>query len=346
MAESRRHERADCIGVAVMFHDELKNEFLAEFENSPSTLKLLRNVFIALEQSEERAGTDFCLFTIERIDEIVPSIVGIRKDSAEVILSHLRKYVRWCASRGIRVSNALDQFRLDLSQKVRSCYVRSPEHLKFVLDHVFGNLADNDIEYIYRSYLWLAYMGVEEEDAALITMHDLDFEKMTLTFRETQTQLYNESAEDLQNACSMTEFHEVKGSTLRVMPRAAGDQILRGKVSRKTLPESIETTFRQTVSKCFARIRDRQLADAHVPPDLLSVNLSYKRIYLSGIFYRAYDQEKLGHSPDFGAVAAAKYERNKHGYNHSQVWTDKKARYALSKGFSDDYESWKRAFNL
>ena len=329
-----------------MYNDELKNEFLAEFENSPSTLKLLKNVFIALEQSEERAGTDFCLFTIEQVQQIVPFIVGVRQDSAEVILSYLRKYVRWCAARGLDVSNALDEFKLDLSQKVRSCYVKSPEHLKFVLDHVFVNLLDNDIEYIYRSYLWLAYMGIEERDVALVTMHDLDFEKMKLTFQNTQMQLYAESLDDLRSACNLTEFHEVKGTTMRLRPRAAGHQILRGKVSKKTLSQSIETTFRQTVSKYFIRARDMQLTQAYVPRDLLSVNLSYKRIYLSGIFYRAYEQEKLGHSPDFDSLALAKYERNKQGYNHSRVWTDKLAKYALSKGFSDDYESWKRAFNL
>ena len=85
--------------------------------------------------------------------------------------------------------------------------------------------------------------------------------------------------------------------------------------------------------------------ETSVHPDLGSINLSFKRILLSGMFYRAYQKERRREPVDFDVVVDERYERSKSRYTHADDQAQK-AKYHMKRGYLEDYENWKRAFEL
>lgn len=330
-----------------MYNEEQKSAFLSEFQESESTQKLIKNIFNLLESFELKYGKDFCQFNQSELEESIPNVAGVRFESAEVVLSHLRRYVKWCSSHGQQIDESIYSYEIDMSGKVRSCFVRSPEHLLNVLDKVFGNTQNNSIEYIYRTYCWLAYFGFNEKEAAHVMADDVSFDEMCIRYGEDKRlsrQIYEESVDDLRKACTLDSFYEVK-RTLRKVDRAFGSELLRGKATSKSMEEALATTFRQSVSKAFRDTKEKLEQETSVHPDLDSINLSFKRILLSGMFYRAHQKEGRGEPVDFDVIVDERYERGKSKYTHADNQAQK-MKYHMKRGYFEDYENWKRAFEL
>ena len=119
-----------------------------------------------------------------------------------------------------------------------------------------------------------------------------------------------------------------------IVPRMVGREILRGKMSTraasKSVRQSVPTTFRQIVSKRFADASMRYAESGRTDYYLESLNLSYKRIYLSGVFFRAKQHEDLtGDYPTFDFA----HDNRRKGIAAYQ-----------EKSYAEDYENWKRAF--
>lgn len=322
-----------------MYNADQKAAFLSQFQNPSDSYKLFRNMFLSISGAEERADKDVSLFDETELIEVFPNIAGIRYESSVAMLSQLRRYVKWCQEQGHQTDDSIFSYEPDLSAKIRMCYVRSPEHLLFVLDHVFAQADQNEIEYVYRSYLWLAYFGFTEPEAAEISSSDVDFVGMTIKGR----QIYQESVYDLRKVCSLTEFTEMKRNLTVV--RSKGDKILRGKPTAKSLADALATTYRQSVSRAFKKAEEELAEFGQGHPDLDSIQLSFKRVYLSGVFYRAYQSEILGDDVSFDNVVNERYERDKQFYRHGEKGITK-SKYHMKLGYREDYEVWKRAFGL
>lgn len=322
-----------------MYHADQKAAFLSQFQNPSDSYKLFKNVFLSIEGTEERVGKDVALFDHAELDEVFPDIAGVRYESSVSMLSQLRRYVKWCDEQGYPVCDSIFSYEPDLSENVRRCYVRSPEHLLYVMSTVFKHPEDNQIEYIYRSYLWLAYLGFTEQEAADVCISDVDFDKQTVRDK----QMYEEAMFDLRMACRLTELIELKRNY--VIARAKGDKILRGKPTTKTLTEALVTTYRQSVSKMFKRAEKMLTEIGNHHPDLESIQLSYKRVYLSGMFYRVHRRELLHEPVDFGYVVEERYERDKEKFTHAENKVNK-SKYHMKLGYLEDYKAWKRAFGL
>ena len=217
--------------------------------------------------------------------------------------------------------------------------MRSPEHLLYVMNTVFEHPEGNQIEYIYRSYLWLAYLGLTEQEAAEVCVSDVDFDKRTVSDK----QMYEDAMLDLRMACSLTELIELKRNY--VIARAKGNKILRGKPTTKSLEEALATTYRQSVSKMFKRAEDALTELGAHHPDLDSIQLSFKRVYLSGMFYRAHQLELLRQPVDFDHIVEERYERDKGKFTHAENKVNK-SKYHMKLGYLEDYKAWKRAFGL
>lgn len=318
-----------------MYNEQRKQRFLSDSYQKDETVKLISGMFRKIEQFEADYQKDFSTFSTDQLDSCIPAVSGVRVGTGGVAISYLRSYVRWCSQNGYETSDDIFSYELDLSRKARERYVKSPDHLLYVLDYVFCNLDNNEIEYIYRTYLWLAYFGFIESDAAAVCEDDVDLGKMEISdpFGGSKKQIYNQAMHDIYMACTLRQFRETKNATV-IVPRMVGRETLRGKMSTrassKSVRQSVPTTFRQIVSKRFADASRRYAESGKTDYYLESLSLSYKRIYLSGVFFRAKQHEDLtGDCPTFDFA---------HDNRRKEI-----AAYQ-EKGYAEDYENWKRAF--
>lgn len=325
----------------LLYNERLKVSFLKTLDKD-SVLKLVRNMFLAIESFEAEFRKDVSKFNSDELNAAIPSISGVRNQSVAVILSYLRKYVQWCADNGEEVCEDIFQYEVDTSDKARQSFVKSPEHLLSILNFVFSSADDNTVEYIYRAYLWLAYIGLTENEAAHVMDYDVDLVHRFIRLGDDELPIYQEAVHDIRFACEAKSFLDCKNYQKRVIDRAYGHEILRTKVSKKTVEEALKTTFRQTVSRQLSNAVKRA-DDSADKPDPLSLSLSYNRVFLSGLFYTEYMYEISGSQPAFHSAVDKVYGSKE--YRHSEFNMRKRKR-AMRLGYMKDYESWKRAFDL
>lgn len=348
-----------------MYNEQIKRAFIQKYTKSDKTKRLLLHIFGGTQEIEEKYGTDFYAMNTEQAQEAFTLVTGIRVSGASAILMILKAYVRWCNANGYRVSDAVYELRIDVYDKLKDGYVSSPRHLRETLDAVFPNPALNQIEYIYRSFFWLGFMGLQVSEAIQVTEGDLDFRGMRLLFFEkrdkankdrnqdkTQTKdkpeekllpIYPESLADLRMAVELVELREERGAKGVWKQRAAGHEILRGKVSKLTLEEAVNTTFRPTISRAFKAAQDKREQDSSSIPRGASLQLTFKHAYMSGIFYRAYKEEQMGIPPSFDEIILME-RRNAKVFKPSPNYTERKLLNILIRDMEQDYEHWKSVF--
>lgn len=186
-------------------------------------------------------------------------------------------------------------------------------------------------------------MGLQVSEAIGVMNSDLNFNEAQLLFAGRELPIYPESVLDLRKAVDLEEFRESRGKNRIRKKRAAGHEILRGKVSRRTLGEAVKLTFRPTISRAFKAALDRYESNgAEVPPHL-SLKLTFKHVYMSGIFYRTYEEEREGVAPAFEAIVAQE-RRNAKESHFSRNYTERKLLNILISEMKQDYENWKKAF--
>ena len=322
-----------------MYNADQKAAFLSQFQNPSDSYKLFKNMFLSISGAEERAEKDVSLFDESELSEAFPSIAGLRYESSVAMLSQLKRYVKWCKDSGKPTSDSIFSYEPDLSAKIKMCYVRSPGHLLSVLDYVFAEADKDDIEYIYRTYLWLAYFGFMESEAADVVCSDVNFDRLTMKGK----QIYRESLNDIRKACNLTEFKEFKRNL--TFARAKGDRILRGKPTTKSLADALTTTYRQSVSKFVKKAEENLILSGNADPEEVGVQLSFKRVYMSGVFYRAHQAELLHEHVSFDNVVDERYERSKEKFSHAKNKINK-TKYHMKLGYLEDYKAWKQAFRL
>ena len=76
-----------------------------------------------------------------------------------------------------------------------------------------------------------------------------------------------------------------------------------------------------------------------------TLKLSYKRVYLSGMFYRKYETEMAGIPVDFDDEAAKFIAGKTYKFDSCRKSTNHKLR-EISQSYNDDYQRWKLVFNL
>lgn len=344
-----------------MYNETVKQRFLEDYlsgadgkrKRSAATERTLERIFDSIAPIEEACGCDFAKLSIEEMQRAFDAVSGIRSQSAEVAYYLLKQYIRWCILHGVGGGEAFKQIRLDSIENFRGCMVASPAHLKSSIDAAFPNPSENSIEYIYRASLWLAFIGFKEEEAAKILADDVHLNQMEITpqgFKEP-FQIFAEARQDLFQAKTLQTFREPRGRKGVDKQRAVGDVLLRGKVTEKTMEEYLTTTVRQTVNRAFKKAikeRDEAKAQGKQRFENISLFLSYDRIYLSGVFYRAYEHERIGFDPiaDFGALVELELSRKiaEGKYTISSNRTKGKIRNVLMKKYIDNYALWKCAF--
>lgn len=347
-----------------MYNESVKQRFLSDYlsnsngkmEKSRSTEHSFLRIFDAMEPIEAECACDFSNLPATDMQRAFDTSCGNRYISAENAYYLLKVYIRWCQMRGVGSGEAFEHLALGSVDKARDTWVASPSHLKSILDLVFPEPDRNSIEYIYRAALWIAFIGFTEEEASKVKAAEVDLERMEIVsdFYKSPFRIFGEARTDLYYAKTLTEFIEPRGKHGVAKQRATGEELLRGKVTQKTMQEYLETTVRQLTNKAFKKAGSlRESASTSAEKQRfanVSLTLSYKRIYESGIFYRAYERERIGFNPlvDFRAKVALevsrKIQNGEYTINANQTETK-----VLNKNIGiieNDYILWKCAFTV
>ncbi len=329
-----------------MYNEQVKLAFIEKYTTSEQTKKLLRYIFDGTQDVEEKCGMDFYTMNVEQAQEAFNHVSGTRVNGASSILVILKSYIRWCVANGYPASQAVQELRINVYDKLRDSYVASPQHLKRALDEAFPKPEKNEIEYIYRSFLWLGFMGLQASEAIQVTADYLNFDTLHLRFpgREDSYPIYPEAIPDLKKAIELKNFEEPRGKDGVKKTRAAGKEILRGKVSKRTLEEVVELTFRPTISRAFKAALDQYESQGIKVPVDLSLRLSFKHVYMSGIFYRTYEQERMGIPPRFDAIVLQERRNAKKEQVFTRNYTERKYLNTLIGNMEQDYNNWKSVF--
>ena len=316
-----------------MYNEQQKVNFIKGYTGSLNTANVATTIFNALEKYEEQWQADFCTRSKEELQPVIDEIVGLRTKSQWMTLIILKEYVKWCIA--MKVPGACDgmlQVEAVGLDKVRHQMVSSPLHLQKYLDELFDPESEETIDNIYRCYFWMAYGGIDEEDTILVKREDINFDQMTIAYKDTNIPIYREALPAFRNAVSLTDFlykHPNYTKTVR-RDRIGGDTIMRGiKAETKTF------TMRVTISKRNIKAVEDGRTD---------LQLSFYRVRMSGLFFRAYERERAGIPVDFSEAAMRAMAGKEYSIKGRIKLEHKQNR--MERDYMEDYQRWKLAFSI
>ncbi len=303
-----------------MYNEERKMRFLEEEYTSPV---VGMSIFTTSEPYEREAGKDLCELEAEILQDMTDHKFGIRTRTLESTIGIIRSYVTWCEKQGYPTCNGINEIEVRMDKKMRRYMVASPKHLQAVLDEAFSPVDEQTVDCLYRCYIWMVYSGMLEDDALNVKTDEVKFYSMTIEHGGKSYEIYREAASAFHLACEAEEFKYKHPKYETMRKRYAGEYLMRGVRSEKIDVSTVR----------------RLVAVAFQPK---GISLSYKRIRLSGIFYRAYELERMGSAVNFdklaeehAALAGGSYHRKKSKHQ---------AKYTFKSDLADDYANWKKIF--
>ena len=314
-----------------MFNPEQKQSFISQYTQSESTAKVIEGLFNTIAKYEQQWGADICTRTSDEIRPVINKIGGLRSKSSETRLTALREYFSWCVRNNVEGAinsiSVIEHIDLD---KVREQMVSGPGHLRQILDVVFTKIDDQTVELTYAAYFYLAFCGLKESDAVKLTHDHFDFGKSVIKLGRVKYPIYPEFKRVLHECVTLEKFQYLHPNFAYDKERVPGSQVLRG----FTELDNVET-IRSIVSRKFQKAK----RDGRVES-----KLSYNRVRLSGIFYKAYMRELNGICPDFSEEVSQFMKGREYSYKDS--YTESRKIAELDKEFHTDYKRWKEAFRL
>ena len=333
-------------------NEKLKKEFVAQYSESPATRKLAQSTLRLLAPFEREWGMDYTLQSLPELESAVNQIIGVRRQSAKVAMTILQKYAQWRKDNGHPTGDAIFSVELDTINQMRQHMVSSPTHLKMILDAAFDPPTMETADCVYRALLWMGFAGLTATESVQVRAEDVRMKDMTILYEGIEHPIYREAISDFENARSLDSFVDIKlrdgNAIYRRIKRAEGTEILRGKSNTRTKPpeQMIRSTFRPMLARKLAEAEKRN--DNLDQPANLSFDISYDRVYMSGIFYRAYEKERFGISADFVEQAKRELERRKKRMQPKSITPryEQKTLQTVIHDYKQDYEAWKKAFEV
>lgn len=314
-----------------MYNAELKSKFAKEYTESISVREACFSAFSAFEPYEQEWGADLCTQSAEVLQPVVDKLIGLRSKSIQLRLTIYQEYVKWCIQND--VPDACDgMLNIDSSglSKMRRQTVKNPKHLQRYLDDICDAEGDETTDNTLRCYYWLAYAGMDEEDILRVRAKDVDFPNMVVRFNNTEYPIYREAIPALKNCVFLTQFlykhPNYAADKIVYRDRADGDILVRG---IRSVPSIV--SMRAELSR---RSRER------IKSGKTNLQLSYYRVWISGIFYRMYESELAGAEPDFFSLVEKLTEGKTYKLDSGRNTVGAKQR-KLAWEYLTDYKRWK-----
>lgn len=306
-----------------MYNAELKKRFTAEYTKSSSVRLLMGKIFNQFEPFEQEYQKDLCQFDITELQAAVDNVLGLRSAGRWSKLSHIRSYIRWCTENKVAGSvYCFDKLNIAGIEKFKNSTVANEVDLQRYLDAIYAPEDEHRVDSIIRAYVWLAFCGIPEAALESLTKENIILDDMIVSYDGMIKKLYPEALKSIRDAMNLTEFFHDHKNYQTMMPRFEGNRLLRlGK-----------SDFSVGRLRTYLTTREKKVNDAGTK----TKNLSYGRIYLSGMFYRIYKLEMAGMEPDFTAITIDERSdrRKKESITKANMRKDIKA-------MREDYNNWK-----
>lgn len=317
-----------------MYNEELKTRFIQEYAQSLSRAEACQQAFNAIEPYEEQWGADLCTRSTAELEHVIEQLVGFRVRSRWQRIIIFQKYVKWCIAN--RVNGACDGM-LHIENvglgKVRTQMVANPTQLQMYLDVICEPESEQTTDNIYRCFYWMAYSGMGEEAILNTKCSDVDFENMVIHSGGEDFVIHRAAIPAFRNAATLTEFvykHPNYPPDKKVIRnRAPGDTLIRG--------------IRSTTTVAALRVELSRRSKKFLEDGSTDKQLSYYRVWLSGLFFRMHQRERAGIPVDFSGEASKFMEGKTYKLDTGRNTPEAKKR-AVVNDYMQDYERWKAAF--
>jgi len=264
-----------------MYNAEQKEAFLKEQNWTDSTTIHVRRRFNGVESYEAAIQKDLCEMTLKEVQELFQSkpMSEMSINTQTVALYSFRAYVDWCIKKGLAHQNAFREVTSESlnGSKNSSGYFESPEDFSNYLATFLAPVEDDTTDNIYRSILWLLYLGVPKRYVFSIKKKDIDFNSKKLTLPDkTVRPIFTEAFDDLLTYYNQTVVRQ-KRRAWKDLQLQDNDNFIRHYGTNKLT----DNTFSAWIRVHFAD-----------HPDYKPFPL---KIYLSGCCYRVkVDTHSLG----------------------------------------------------
>ena len=316
-----------------MYNEEQKQLFMSQMLTGKSMLSQAQSMFNSFAPYEEERGSDLCTWSVDELGPALANAFGIRESSRHAAYSILRKYAQWCMDNGVpgATDSAMKIGNVGSSalDKLRRNSVRNPRDLQAWLDTFLDKESEETSDNYLRAFCWMAYSGLEDSDAYVVRASDVDYKHMVIRTAKREYPIYKEALPCLHNCTDLTQFaykHPLYSNVI-YRARIPGDDIMRGVRGKQTLENIRVTLSKKNKTAIDAGKTDRKL--------------SYRRIWISGIFYRMLKDEIEGFPVDFRDVAELGIMEKQFDMSSCRNTLGYRRREAAA-AYKTDYELWKR----
>lgn len=313
-----------------MYNEEQKIRFIKDATKSVSTATAMEYMFNRFEKYERAWGKDVCQASDSEIQELIDNVFGVRSGTSSVYKTRLRKYIMWCVKHHVEnVRDPIIYLAQNTKQRQTGSYVANPIHLQRCLDMVFDSEESRTVDNIYRSYFWLAFSGIGEKYIRYIRRSDVDLNNMSVICNGKEFPIYRDGIKALRNAVRLDSFVYKHPNYNKEIERKRFDDIM---LLSGIKGMSTEETFRSQVSTIALRAAKNN--------DCV-IRLSYDKVRMSGIFYRAYEIERAFGHVDLSEEIDNRVNEGVASGNNMKLGAYK---YQVGIRLNADYKRWKAMF--
>lgn len=316
-----------------MYNAELKEKFAKQYTEKISVRDACLSTFNAFEKYEVEWNADLCAQSKETLEPILENLLGLRAKSQKLRFVILQDYVRWCLKN--EVPGACDgMLKVDIStiSKMNRQTVKNPMHLHRYLNQICDEESEQSSDNTIRCFYWMAYGGMDEEDIFEVRKENVDLPNLLIHFGGEDYPIYREAIPAFKNCMTLSQFlyknpnYHAKKKVYR--DRAEGDILIRGIRALPTVM-SMRVQLSRRSKRCYEDGKT-------------TLQLSYYRAWISGVFYRTYEAELAGVPANFSWLAAKHMQGKTYNLESGRNTPMAKQR-KLAAEYMTDYERWKAA---
>lgn len=330
-----------------MYNQNQKEEFLNYYKtvkpDKSTMLYRAESVLSSIEKYEKKWEMDFCEQTDHvELQKVATEFSTMASGPLDGRIIVLREYCKWCKDREIP-NASLEFLKIKVSNdKIAEKMFGSPLELQIHLNKLFQPENLKNIHNVYRAFVWLAFIGFAEKECIDITCDDVDLNSMIISHNDSVFSIYSEALQCINNCKNLKTFnysHPLYKDKTVDRERADGNLLLRGFGS-----DPKESPYYK-LNAMFSRSQTNAFRDGKI-----TKRATYHSVWLSGIFYRAFQQEQQGSSIDFFGVAVRhwlnipKQVANSVNEFNPEDESHQKRVSLFVKSFEKDYKRWKKVF--
>lgn len=321
------------------YNPERKAAFIDSLTPAENSRLNISRILTRASFYERSLGLDLCEFNVEQLQDFFDQTGKLKSKSSEYYLIVIRQYIKWCEQHGFDTTDAIQHIRRSNDQRLKKHLIASPDDLKRTLDVVYPDVNDDTIRYVYRAWLWLAFIGLRMEETEQLSTQDIDFTNMKISRQNKEDQpldIYPQAVQDLLMACVLDKFLEPSphGGKPILKERVDGDLVMRTK-RRRNKDESVGQTL------TFIAMLSRRLKP-HADNDQISCEVTYQSVRDSGIYYRIFLKEQELGEAAFDEFVDERVRNGKHKVG--KINTPQRIQYLARKSIYEDYIQWKNLF--